>query len=161
MSSLQDEDAREWRRRQREENRAAARGDVPLPPTDATPAERWPVPAVAAGPAPARPQRPAGPQLSTRVANTFRIVDTLPSAENRSGRPIPEHRRDLIEFAKANAGRWIEYPPAGDDAYKSVSTFVSTVRSGKGGFAPKGAFEATARNKIAYVRYIGTDGGDQ
>ncbi|MCK8670972.1 hypothetical protein M1M07_07555 [Rhodococcus sp. HM1] len=172
MSNLREDDDREWRRMQREEARAARRGttlaDAPETPITewptAVPEPRFPVPEHTApkpGPKPAPVPSRGGPTSAPRSAPPFRIVDTLPAADNRSGRPIPQRRRELIKVAKENPRRWIEYPPAGDDAYKSISSFLSAIRSGKVGFGPKGTFEAAARNKIAYVRYVGTDGGDQ
>lgn len=155
MSLLEDDD-REWRSMQRKENRALRR--TPELPDD-EPETMITTPTPRTEPAP-RPSRGGPTSAICKTTPEFRIVDTLPAPENRTGRPIPHRRSELVDFAKANPGRWIEYPPAGDDAYKSIGTFISTVRTGRGGFAPRGTFESTARNKVAYVRYIGTGEGE-
>ncbi|WP_418345247.1 hypothetical protein [Rhodococcus pyridinivorans] len=84
----------------------------------------------------------------------FRVVDDIPNSGALQGRQIPEQRQQLIDFTKANPGKWIEYQSTDDDPYKSASQFVGNVRQGKCGFAPKGAFEAASRNKLVYIRYV-------
>jgi hypothetical protein len=85
----------------------------------------------------------------------FRIVDDVPNSGALLGRTIPEQRQQLIDFAKANPGKWIEYRSTDEDPYKNASHFVSSARQGKCGFAPKGDFEAACRNKLVYIRYVG------
>lgn len=165
--SLRDDDDREWRRIQREEARASLRGTAladdgygrsragaPMAPPQAPRPAPQPAPTVKA-------PKPGPQNAAPKAAPAFRIVDELPAHRGRVGRSIPARRQELIDFAKANPGRWIEYPPAGDDNYKSISSFIGNIRKGTSGFDPEGAFEASARNKVAYVRYVGTDGGDQ
>lgn len=85
----------------------------------------------------------------------FRIVTDLPDSGAFAGRRIPEQRRQLIDFAKANPGKWIEYRSTEDDPYKHASHFVGNVRQGRCGFGPKGSFEAVTRDKLVYIRYVG------
>jgi len=85
----------------------------------------------------------------------FRVVDDLPDSGAFAGRQIPEQRRQLIDFAKANPGRWIEYQSTENDPYKQASHFVGNVRQGRCGFSPKGSFEAVSRDKLVYIRYVG------
>lgn len=83
----------------------------------------------------------------------FRIVDELPVA--RTGRRIPEQRQQLIEFAKQNPGRWIEYRSTDADPFAKSYSFANTVRKGVAGFGPKGAFEARSTGDLVYLRYVG------
>ncbi|MDV2477404.1 hypothetical protein F8M49_22400 [Rhodococcus zopfii] len=173
MSTLRDEDDREFRRMQREEARAAARGDVPARPAAPTPVPRGPVPTAPVRSAPAAPTRPAvvaptptpasatrapEPSVDTSGGAAFRIVDELPA--EGSGRRIPEQRAQLIAFAKANPGKWIEYRSTPADPIKTPSYFANNVRAGKCGFDPKGSFEAVTRGKCPYIRYVGTNRGE-
>jgi len=132
FGTLSDEDRRAERLRVIEESRAAHRAAPPAPRT-----------------APPRPPAPPA----------FRIVDELPESGSFLGRRIPQRRRDLIDYAKAHPGKWIEYPSAEGDEYKSPSSFVGNIRNGRSGFAPKGAFDAARRGEIVYVRYIGHSNG--
>ena len=85
----------------------------------------------------------------------FRVVDDLPDSGAFAGRQIPEQRRQLIDFAKAKRGRWIEYQSTENDPYKHASHFAGNVRQVRCGFGPKGSFEAVTRNKLVYIRYVG------
>ncbi|MEZ5152101.1 hypothetical protein [Rhodococcus zopfii] len=173
MSSLQDADDREFRRMQREENRAAARGDAPARPATPTPVPARPVPTAPVRSAPAAPTRPSAvaptptpaspkftpePSVDTSGGPPFRIVDELPA--EGSGRRIPEQRAQLIAFAKANTGKWIEYRSTPEDPIKTPSYFANNVRAGKCGFDPKGSFEAVTSGKCPYIRYVGTNRGE-
>lgn len=85
----------------------------------------------------------------------FRIVDDIPNSGRLQGRRLPEQRQQLITFAKANPGKWIEYQSTEEDPYKSATQFAGSIRQGRGGFGPKGEFEAVSRGKLAYIRFVG------
>jgi len=92
-----------------------------------------------------------------RARNTvpaFQLVDDIPGSGQLIGRRIPEQREQLIAFAKANRGKWVEYRSTEEDPFKSATQFAGGVRQGRIGFAPKGAFEAASRGGRLFIRYV-------
>ncbi|WP_418346133.1 hypothetical protein [Rhodococcus pyridinivorans] len=85
----------------------------------------------------------------------FQLVDDIPGSGQFVGRRIPEQREQLIAFAKANRGRWVEYRSTEEDPFKSATQFAGAVRQGRIGFGPKGAFEAASRGGRLFVRFVG------
>lgn len=143
MSSLEEWDRQEQRRREREERRAQMRG---IPTAEPTPSRSIPTPGPRPQPVPTRPAPGDAPK--------FRILDELPGKGTRT-RTSPAIRIAARDAAVANPGRWIEYPPTEQDPYKSSSSFAGNVRAGHGIWQPEGAFEVAIRNKVVFIRYVG------
>ncbi|MDV2477182.1 hypothetical protein F8M49_20905 [Rhodococcus zopfii] len=169
MSTLRDEDDREFRRMQREEAAQPPAVMCPPGPPPPTPVPRGPVPTAPVRSAPAAPTRPAvvapTPTPAKRDARTrtvgrhlgrSRVPHRRRTPREGSGRRIPEQRAQLIAFAKANPGKWIEYRSTPADPIKTPSYFANNVRAGKCGFDPKGSFErspaASARTSATSER---------
>lgn len=94
-------------------------------------------------------------RIARNTPPAFRVVDDLPESGRAQGRRIPEQRQALIDFARANPGKWIEYRSTEEDPYKKAYDLSSNIRAGKVGFAPRGDFESVARQNVVYVRYVG------
>ncbi|MFD4294169.1 hypothetical protein ACFWQG_13210 [Rhodococcus sp. NPDC058532] len=95
---------------------------------------------------------------AANVAPAYSFVDAPPASKNKIGRSIPEYRVKMINLARRNPGRWLEYPSTPADSYtaKQSASFASDIRKGKRGFAG-GAWEAQARGGVVYLRYLGED----
>ena len=59
----------------------------------------------------------------------------------------------MVEFARANPGRWITYTASEGDQFKSSSSLLTLAKQGRGGFSH--GFEAFTRDGQLYVRYTG------
>ena len=147
IGSISEEDAREERRRQREEARAT-RGTHPpaiLTQFDGSTGDHNHTITPAVMPAQAEPPtaRPAA----------FELVGDLPDSKGPGGRKVPAVRTQMMEFAKAHPGQWIRYNPTPDDPFKHANSLGDSIRKGNAGFGP--GFEANVRNKTLFVRYVG------
>ena len=137
IGSVEEEDAREQRRRQREEARANGGQTAPAAATSAA------MPAQAAAPT----ARPAA----------FELVGDLPDSKGPGGRKVPAVRTQMMEFAKAHPGQWIRYNPTPEDPFKHANSLGDSIRKGHGGFGE--GFEASVRDKVLFVRYVGKQTG--
>ena len=150
IGSIEEEDAREERRRLREEARAT-RGNPPAMLTQfdgSTGNHSRPVtPAV----------MPAQAEPPTSRPAAFELVDELPNSKGRHGRKFPQIRTQAAEFAKAHPGQWVRYNPTPEDPFKSASSVATQVRKGHAGFGP--GFEANVRAKSLFIRYVGKQTG--
>lgn len=88
--------------------------------------------------------------------------ETPPPPTGRRGTPRTAELLALAADLTANPGEWARVGEYKTDA--STRTTASLVRTGKlAGFAPRGAFEATARTDsgrpVVHARFVGTPAG--
>lgn len=85
----------------------------------------------------------------------YEFIDSLVAA-GRWG-ALSAEREKFAAALKANPGKWAKSPGSVIGTAKNAHyNFASSVKRGRlSQFEPAGAFEAVARDGIAYVRYVG------
>lgn len=90
-----------------------------------------------------------------KAAQAFTPVDDLPKKQaGRAARPVPEVRQSMLDYCLTHPGRWVRYSPDPDvDSVKS-HTLTTYAKKRQGGFTA--GFEVAVREKVAYIRYVGS-----
>lgn len=90
-----------------------------------------------------------------QLAQAFTPVDALPKRKSgRTTRPVPEVRLAMLDYCRQHPGQWVRYNPDADLDKAKPHTLSMYARKQHGGFGP--GFQATVREKVAYIRYVGT-----